>query len=259
MDLLKRTSIRQGYTPITVPGQSETKLIEFGIITLNEGEEQHLAASTRQRVGVILEGICDILGDRFGWKHAGERRGVFEGKAAAFYLPPRFHCRVIARTHLCIALAGVEADVHGEPVFVEPDDVVVRHFGRDNFSWQVHHVFNDSHLAGCISVGEQFTPPGNSSSYPPHSHTAGGPSPGVEELCFFKVRPQQGFGYARVYTADRDIDETYSVLENDTLIIPCGFHTITAVPGYQLYCLFVHAGDIRNLQVQHDPNHSWVT
>ena len=258
MDLLIRTSIRNGYTPITTPGRSETRLIEFGIVTLDEGEEYSIAGCAQERVAVILGGRCDILGNRFGWKRAGERHGVFQGKATAFYLPPGYECRIIARTRLSIALAGVEADISAEPIFIEGDNVTVSNFGRGFFAWQVHNIFDDSHLAGRMRVGEQFTPAGHSSSYPPHSHTEGTPPGDVEELCFFNSLPHQGFGYMRVYTGDHAIDETYCVRENDAVIIPRGFHTITAVPGYQLYCLFVHAGSCRHLKVDQDPKHNWI-
>jgi len=260
MDLLVRKPLQHGYTPTIIPGQSSTQFIEFGLLTLKQGEDHRFDTGDKEHVCVILGGRCDILGDGFGWKHAGERENVFRGKATAFYVPPSRNCSITARTDLTVALAAAKTDVKAEPVFIEPDDVGVRGVGKENFYRQVHNIFDDRHLAGRLVVGETFNPPGNWSSYPPHRHENENPpeESKLEEVYFFKFSPPQGFGYQRIYTDDDEINEIYCVRDGDAVAIPRGYHPVAAAPGYQLYYLWILAGETRRLHPREDPDHKWI-
>ena len=260
MGLLVRKPLLHAYTPIVIPGESSAQLIEFGLLALNKGEDYCFNTAGKEWVGVILGGQCDILGDEFGWKHAGEREDVFRGKATAFYLPPSHECKITARTDLSVGLAAAATDIRSEPVFIEPDNVRTRMVGKENFRRQVHDVFDNTHLAGRLIVGETFNPPGNWSSYPPHRHEADNPpeESRLEEVYFFKFSPEQGFGYQQVYTDDGQINELHCVRDGDTVIIPRGYHPVVAAPGYQLYYLWILAGETRRLQPHDDPDHQWI-
>ncbi|PIU64016.1 MAG: hypothetical protein COS84_08925 [Armatimonadetes bacterium CG07_land_8_20_14_0_80_40_9] len=72
------------------------------------------------------------------------------------------------------------------------------------------------------------------------------------------MSPPQGFGMQRIYTADKELDETYLVENNDTVVIPRGYHPVVAAPGYSLYYLWVLAGKRRKMVSHDDPQHSWV-
>jgi len=77
-------------------------------------------------------------------------------------------------------------------------------------------------------------------------------------LYYFKVDPPQGFGFQRVYTDDRSLDEAY-VIENDTFVmIPRGYHPVSAAPGYRIYYLWVLAGGSLEMAPRDDPDHQWV-
>ena len=61
----------------------------------------------------------------------------------------------------------------------------------------------------CVEV---LTPEGNWSSYPPHKHDQASETEAeLEEIYYFEVRGEHGYGIHRTYTADRDIDETVVV------------------------------------------------
>jgi len=54
-------------------------------------------------------------------------------------------------------------------------------------------------------------------------------------------------------------DEVYVVENNDTVVIPRGYHPVVAAPGYQLYYLWVLAGEERNYGAwSDDPKHRWL-
>ena len=62
----------------------------------------------------------------------------------------------------------------------------------------------------------------------------------------------------RVYTEDRSLDETMTVVDGDTVLVPAGYHTVSAPPGYDLYYLNVMAGPVREWKFQNDPDHEWL-
>jgi hypothetical protein len=39
----------------------------------------------------------------------------------------------------------------------------------------------------------------------------------------------------RVYDEERTLDETMTVLDGDTVLVPRGYHAVSAPPGYDLY------------------------
>ncbi|NQT21516.1 MAG: 5-deoxy-glucuronate isomerase [Planctomycetes bacterium] len=253
--------VQLGFTPIVAPGQSGTQFITLGLITLQAGKQYCFNTADEEKVGVILGGECDVRGDDFGWRHAGGRQDVFHGKAAAFYLPPSVDCRITARTPLSLALAGAKTNIEAQPVFIEPHDVGVRDVGKANYRRQVHDIFDDRHHAGRLIVGETFNPPGNWSSYPPHRHENDNPPEETkqEEVYFFKFRPRRGFGWQRIYTDDGRIDESYCVQDGSAVIIPRGYHPVAAAPGYELYYLWILAGETRSLHPHDDPEHQWIS
>jgi 5-deoxy-glucuronate isomerase len=62
----------------------------------------------------------------------------------------------------------------------------------------------------------------------------------------------------RVYTTDRSLDECISVTDGDVVLVPRGFHTVSAPPGYDSYYLNVMSGPLRAWNVTFDPDHAWL-
>jgi 5-deoxy-glucuronate isomerase len=80
----------------------------------------------------------------------------------------------------------------------------------------------------------------------------------MEEVYFFKVSPSPGFGIQRVYSPARGFDETFIIRDNSLVKLPFGYHPVAAAPGYQLYYLWILAGEPRNYILRDDPDHKWV-
>ena len=87
--------------------------------------------------------------------------------------------------------------------------------------------------------------PGQWSSYPSHKHDRDDPPEEVnmEEVYHFKVNPPQGFGIQVMYNDDFSLNESYIVRNGDTIAIEQGYHPVAAAPGYQIYYLWVMAGN----------------
>ena len=45
--------------------------------------------------------------------------------------------------------------------------------------------------------------------------------------------------------------------DRDTVLVPRGYHTVSAPPGYDLYYLNVMAGPTRAWAIANDPDHEW--
>ncbi len=114
--------------------------------------------------------------------------------------------------------------------------------------------------AESLLVCEVITPGGHWSSYPPHKHDRDDPPAEtlLEETYYHRLRRPRGFALQRVYTEDRSLDETMSLRDRDCVLVPRGYHTVSAPPGYDLYYLNVMAGPTRAWAVANDPDHAWT-
>jgi 5-deoxy-glucuronate isomerase len=49
-----------------------------------------------------------------------------------------------------------------------------------------------------------------------------------------------------------------TVVDGDTVLVPRGYHAVSALLGYDLYYLNVMAGPVREWKFKNDPDHEWV-
>jgi 5-deoxy-glucuronate isomerase len=52
-----------------------------------------------------------------------------------------------------------------------------------------------------------------------------------------------------VYTEDRSLDETMSVEDRDVVLVPRGYHPVSAPYGFDLYYLNAMAGPVRRWEI----------
>jgi 5-deoxy-glucuronate isomerase len=83
-----------------------------------------------------------------------------------------------------------------------------------------------------LLVVEVITPAGNTSSYPPHKHDQDDlPRESLlEETYYHRLSPPQGFGFQRVYTDDRSLDEAMAIEDGDVVLVPRGYHPVRRLP-----------------------------
>ncbi len=262
MNLKVPANLKHGFTPIVTAPQSGIQYIDFGVLRLNEGESFSIEGNPNRETGiVVLSGTCELTSGGRTWKDLGGRASVFDGPATGIYLPPGADCTITATSETEAAIATAPADRPGEIAVVRPEDVKI-HFARGKgfFVRDVHDIIVDNVPAQRLMIGETFNRPGEWSSYPPHKHDVNAPPNEVklEEIYFYKLHPPQGFGMQRIYSPERGINDAYVVENDDTILIPFGYHPVAAAPGYKLYYLWVLAGENRVMKPREDPAHSWV-
>ncbi len=268
--LYKGEELKEGYTSLVSEENAELKLIEFGRLFLREEGESYRGETVGvEAVLTVFSGNCSInvegaSNQRAAYRKVGDRADVFSGKPTMVYLPNRVRYEVVAETpNLDLGISKAPSEIDWPPVLVKPDAVIERSVGVGNWQRKVYTAVGDNVRAQRLIVGETFNPPGNWSSSPPHKHdTKGVNESPYEEVYFFKIKPSQGFGLQRIYTAPDDedpFDLVYVVEDGDTVVIPRGYHPVVAAPGYELYYLWILAGEERRYGAwSDDPRHSWI-
>jgi 5-deoxy-glucuronate isomerase len=124
----------------------------------------------------------------------------------------------------------------------------------------VRDILPQTEPAASLLVVEVRTPPGHSSSYPPHKHDQDNlpHESSLEETYYHRLDPPQGFAFQRVYTDDRSIDEALAVEDHDVVMVPRGYHPVIVPHGYESYYLNVMAGPTRAWHFHNDPAHEWM-
>jgi len=267
--LFKGAEPTKGYISIATTHNSELKYLEFGRLFLpKRGDKYRIETENREAVLAVLTGECSINiempSQKISYKGIGSRSDVFSGKPTMVYVPREVGFTIVAETdRLEVGLSFAPSESDFQPVLVKPEDAAERFVGAWNWSRKVYTCIGDNIKAERLLAGETISPSGNWSSSPPHKHDSESLNEvPLEEVYFFKVKPVQGFGLQRIYTTPEDeepFDEVYVVENNDTVVIPRGYHPVVAAPGYQLYYLWVLAGEKRKYGAwTDDPKHKWL-
>jgi 5-deoxy-glucuronate isomerase len=91
---------------------------------------------------------------------------------------------------------------------------------------------------------EVYVPGGAWSGYPPHCHDRYGDSAYLEETYYFRMTPEDGFGFHRNYRVDEPFDETFVIGHTDLVLVTKGFHSTAAAPGSNVYFLNYLSGEL---------------
>jgi len=255
-ELKIRKPFKNGRTRLV---DGELKRIKFSVLRLDSGKRFQEKLTGLELGIVLLSGKVEI--EAAGKKYRlGPRRDVFLDPAWGLYLPGNMTWKIQALKKSELALAYAPGPKKGEVQLVTPEQLVVRHRGKDMFQRKVSDIMVSQVSAKNLLIGETINMPGQWSSYPPHRHDHHKPPAQyyLEEMYLFKVNPFQGFGFQRVYTDDRKLDQALVIENNDVAIFKKGYHPVSAAPGYELYYLWVLSGPERIMKVVDDPAHAWL-
>lgn len=262
------TQLKYQYQPalglqhVISPKNSELKYVSLQVLQLDKDEVFQSNSEGEELALVIISGRCDIQAGGQSWQNIGGRRTVFDQPPYTVYIPCKTDYQVTAIDGpLEIAIGGAISDQTGAPVLITPNQV--RYEQRGVWHWRRHIYDAITHVnpvSQRLYIIEVITPPGHWSSVPPHKHDVDNApyESNCEEIYFYKMKPEQGFGFQRIYTDDGSLDEALVVEHNCATIQPRGYHPVANHPGYQMYYLNIIAGEKRGLLPQDDPQHAWV-
>lgn len=256
--MFRKVTLEKGVNTLVKPGEME--FIEMDIFKGDKGDDYSFNSKDYEIGLIILTGKCNVTIDNARYNSLGARRNVFDGNAYALYIPNDKEVKIEALEGVEVAICKTRVKTEEEVKLIKPEDVVVRDVGVYNWRRDVKDIIDRRVRAKRLLIGETINPPGNWSSYPPHKHDTDNYPEEVrmEEVYFYRLNPSNGFGIQRVYTPERDIDEVYLIENDSLLLINRGYHPVVAAPGYQLYYLWILAGNIRESIMYDDPEHKWL-
>jgi 5-deoxy-glucuronate isomerase len=249
----------EGSVVKVTPESAGWEYVGFEVLRLEAGKTVERATGDEEVCLVPVSGTCSISSAVGEWEIGG-RESPFDGPPHALYLPPSVDYRVEATTGLELAVCSAPAERGVGPFVVGPEEIEVERRGSGNMEREVRPILMADREVERLLVVEVLTPNGHWSSYPPHKHDTDAPPEEtyLEETYYHRVRPERGFAVQRVYTDDRSLDETLAVRDGDVVLVPKGYHPVSAAPGYDLYYLNVMAGPIREWKFKNDPDHEWL-
>ncbi|MCY7616854.1 5-deoxy-glucuronate isomerase [Bacillus pumilus] len=252
---------KEGKVLSITPESAGWEYIGFDVYTLSKGETLHRKTGDREVCLVILSGKLHLTTTTEKWENIGERMNIFKKiPPYSVYVPNDDIFHIEATTDVEIAICSAPGKGTYKARLIAPEHVGVEHRGADNIARQVHNILPEQEPADHLLVVEVFTPEGNWSSYPPHKHDQDNlPHESyLEETYYHKVNPDHGFALQRVYTDDLSLDETMAVKDSNAVLVPKGYHPVSAPPGYDIYYLNVMAGPVRTWKFHNSKEHEWI-
>jgi 5-deoxy-glucuronate isomerase len=237
--------------------------VGFRAVRLTTNETEAVETGGRELCLVVLTGTVEVVVDSQTYSNLGTRNSVFdEISPAAVFVPAGKTVIVKAERDSEIAFCTAPAGEKNHPVkVIEPASMRRSVRGKGTNTRYICDILpHDDPTADHLLVVEVVTPASHSSSYPPHKHDVEQPpvETKLEETYYHRLNPPQGFAFQRVYTDDRSIDEACAVEDHDVVMVPRGYHPVTAPHGYDLYYLNVMAGPNRFWVFKNDPAHEWM-
>ncbi|HEX2368035.1 MAG TPA: 5-deoxy-glucuronate isomerase [Acidimicrobiia bacterium] len=256
-------TLTNGPDPVAVdPVEAGWDYCGLRVWSFTGGQTRTLQTGDNEAVLVPLSGSFRLEADDDMFELDG-REDVFAAVTDVIYLPPRSTGELTAPDGGELAMATAPADQGHPPRRFDAAEIAIEIRGSGMATRQVNNLLSaDIAHAERIIVVEVLTPEGNWSSWPPHKHDEWSDCEvPLEEIYYFRVQGEGGFGLHRTYTKDRTIDATVTVHDGDVFLIPRGYHgPCVAAPGHHLYYLNVMAGpgDERVWKACDDPAHAWV-
>lgn len=243
------------------PRSANWKYTSFELYRLARGQTVARRNDGREVCVVVISGAARFSVDGTVLRETEIRESPFDGRPWALYAPLGSAWEISALADLELAVCAAPAGLARRPFVIAPGDIATETRGAGN---NIRHVVDllpaDQDVAERLLVVEAITPPGNSSSYPPHKHDQDNlpHESQLEEVYYYHIRPEQGFAFQRVYTDDRSLDISMSPGDSDVILVPMGYHPVTAPHGYEVYYLNVMAGPKRAWKTRPDPAHAWL-
>lgn len=243
--------------------------LNFGAKKMNKGDIWEYNTGEFEMCIVLLGGKF-IISSKWGeWETNNPRKDVFSGLPHAAYLPPDsvFKLTAISET-VDIAYGYTNVENSFEGYFITPqnvDEMGIEFRGGDNASRQINSILPPGSACSKLVCVEVYTPSGNWSSFPAHKHddrkvdeNGSVSEADLAEVYFYKFDKPQGFALQKVYTDDRSLNEIAEPHNNDAVLVPKGYHPVSAGHGYNTYYLNFLAGSDQSLANTDDPDHKWV-
>ncbi|MDR7422434.1 MAG: 5-deoxy-glucuronate isomerase [Armatimonadota bacterium] len=241
------------------------ELLGMEVRRLADGDTWEHETGDCEAALVVLGGRCAVRSSRGSWPTIGRRPHVFAGLPYALYLPRRTAFTLRAAGAVEVAHAWAPTDAAHLARLITPAETEIEIRGGNNATRQITNIIPPGFDCDRLVCVEVYTPGGNWSSYPPHKHDvhrtdAAGRvvEADLEEFYYYKFDRPTGFAVQRIYTTDGSLDVTVTARTDDIVLVPEGYHPVSAAYGYTCYYLNFLAGSAQSLANSEDVAHAWV-
>lgn len=256
-----KTEFKEGYQQLITPETHISDKLSFGLLSIKKEQFFSWLSEDKETVLILLKGSISVTFEEQSFK-LGPRKSIFTDRAYALWLPPGKKVTISStdESNIAICQAPMKRDKNLEIHIVQPTDQTVNTRGDKNWTRKVIPIIGDQIPSQSLVIGETINLAGNWSSYPPHKHDQDNypEESKQEEIYFYLFNPINGFGFQRLYTDDKTLDETFLIENGDLILIDQGYHPVVSAPGYELYYLWMLAGESRKLAPKDDSEHNWI-
>jgi 5-deoxy-glucuronate isomerase len=265
-NLLVHPQAQKGVITRVTPETAGWEHLSFEVHRMSREETWSLDTDGNEYALVILGGVCSVTSNRGSWHEIGRRPDVFSGMPYGLYLPRNTSFTLRAHSdNFEVAVGWTASSEDYEPKLVTPTDSKIEIRGGGTATRQINSIIPPGFACHRIIAVEVYTPGGNWSSYPPHKHDVHRVDDSgkvieadLEEIYYYKVNRPDGYALQRVYTSDGKIDALMLARNDDTVLVPEGYHPVSAAHGYNVYYLNFLAGSVQSLANMDDPDQAWI-
>jgi 5-deoxy-glucuronate isomerase len=195
------------------------------------------------------ESVVILVGGKAFFKirnkvYKARRSDVFLSKPYALYLPAGKSAKIERISEdLMVVVAKTDSNRGEKTMFIRQRDIKTEYTEKGDFRAKIRNILPEK-TAERIACGEMINFPGRWSNFPPYKATPADKMEmememEMEKVCFFKIKPEGGFGILRVY--GNGFNELYTVENNSLVTIERGCHSLVSIPGYTIYHLWILA------------------
>jgi 5-deoxy-glucuronate isomerase len=249
---------------VITPGDAGWKLCGLRVVRLAPGRSRTLPLGDDEAAIIPITAVdvtAEVDGETFPLRG---RTDVFARVPDYLYVPRDSTLELRSAAGGEVAIATAPARRRRPVALLRAEDVALEVRGAGRASRQVVNFLTpEVDVPDRLCCCEVLTPTGNWSSYPPHKHddASNGIEAELEEIYYFRVEGEHGFGAHRTYDLVEGWDVTVTVRNDDVFLVPRGFHgPCMASPDAAMWYLNVLAGPgaERSMAISDDPDHAWI-
>ena len=232
------------------------RIIDFNLLVLAPGERYAFSTDNREFGLAILTGTVDVTVNKKLFPGIGGRDSVFTAPPSGVYAGCGSEVVIEAKTPLQIALTSAPSSTSIDPYAIAPETSKMGQWGGDNTTRHFRYLIDNERPSERLWLAEVVVRDGRWATYPPHKHEDVPEDLFQEEMYFYKVEPAHGFGFCALFEGQTGGDYAFMIRDNTIHKMPCGYHTVTAAPGYQIYYLALYAGMDKRHKPSMHPDHA---
>ena len=218
---------KKGFNTLISPRNSELETLTIASLSLNKNEQYTISFPNEEFLMAIIKGESRI-----------NNKEILK-KEDMIFCGPNTSIKVSSiNSELHAIIAHAVSSIKPTIKIIRIKDILkspmlYKKVGTGNYERDVVTMVGDNIKAARLLAGYTWVKEGNWSSWPPHEH-----GEKMEEVYIFYELPKPGFGLQLVFENYEKM-RIYFVRENDTIVIPRGYHPNVVTPSSRMKYLWI--------------------